>query len=70
MGDIADLLFTSFSLWMLPSMVLKKMVMGNFGGEKMMEPVVADSVDFMVERVYTYYYYSWMLKSMYKFILL
>lgn len=32
-------------------MVLKKMVMGNFGGEKMMESVVADSVDFMVERV-------------------
>ncbi|KAI9560687.1 hypothetical protein GHT06_011637 [Daphnia sinensis] len=38
-------------LWMLPSMVLKKMVMGNFGGEKMMESVVADSVDFMVERL-------------------
>jgi hypothetical protein len=32
-------------------MVLKKMVMGNFGSEKMMESVVADSVDFMVERV-------------------
>jgi hypothetical protein len=36
---------------MLPSMVLKKMVMGNFGSEKLMESVVADSVDFMVERV-------------------
>lgn len=36
---------------MLPSMVLKKMVMGNFGSEKMLDPAVADSVDFMVERV-------------------
>ena len=35
---------------MLPSMVLKKMVMGNFGSEQM-DPDVADSVDFMVEKV-------------------
>lgn len=39
------------SLWMLPSMVLKKMVMGNFNSEKLMDNAVADSVDFMVERV-------------------
>lgn len=25
--------------------------MGNFGNEKLMDPAVADSVDFMVERV-------------------
>ena len=31
-------------------MVLKKMVMGNFGSEQM-DPDVADSVDFMVEKV-------------------
>ena len=35
---------------MLPSMVLKKMVMGNFGSEKM-DVDVADAVDFMVEKV-------------------
>jgi len=37
-------------LWMLPSMVLKKMVMGNFGNEQM-DPDIADSVDFMVEKL-------------------
>lgn len=37
-------------LWMLPSMVLKKMVMGNFGSEKM-DVDVADAVDFMVEKL-------------------
>ena len=31
-------------------MVLKKMVMGNFGNEQM-DPDIADSVDFMVEKV-------------------
>jgi len=31
-------------------MVLKKMVMGNFGSEKM-DVDVADAVDFMVEKV-------------------
>ena len=40
----------TYSLWMLPSMVLKKMVMGNFGNEQM-DPDIADSVDFMVEKV-------------------
>jgi len=37
-------------LWMLPAIVLKKMVMGNFGSEKM-DPDVADAVDFMVEKL-------------------
>ena len=27
------------------------MVMGNFGQDKLMDPEIADSVDFMVERV-------------------
>ena len=35
---------------MLPSIVLKKMVMGNFSTDKM-DPDTADSVDFMVEKV-------------------
>jgi len=43
-------IYFNFSLWMLPSMVLKKMVMGNFGSEKM-DVDVADAVDFMVEKV-------------------
>ena len=43
--------FYNVSLWMLPSMVLKKMVMGNFNNEAM-DPDVADSIDFMVEKVF------------------
>lgn len=35
---------------MLPSMVLKKMVMGNFSTQYM-DSDVTDSVDFMVEKV-------------------
>jgi len=36
---------------MLPAMVLKKMVMTSFSHQKLMDPDVADSVDFMVEKV-------------------
>ncbi|XP_066996662.1 maspardin isoform X2 [Anabrus simplex] len=36
--------------WMLPSLVLKKMVMGNFASHKV-DPAIADSIDFMVERL-------------------
>nr|CAD7428393.1 unnamed protein product [Timema monikensis] len=36
--------------WMLPSLVLKKMVMGNFTSGKV-DPRIADSIDFMVERL-------------------
>lgn len=32
-------------------MVLKKMVMGNFGSNHKMDPDVADAIDFMVEKV-------------------
>lgn len=35
-------------------MVLKKMVMGNFGSEKM-DVDVADAVDFMVEKVRVFF---------------
>jgi len=42
---------TSASLfWMMPSLALKRMVMGNFSTEKM-DPYIVDSIDFMVERL-------------------
>ncbi|XP_063241417.1 maspardin-like isoform X2 [Bacillus rossius redtenbacheri] len=36
--------------WMLPSLILKKMVMGNFNTGKV-DTLIADSIDFMVERL-------------------
>ncbi|XP_049831501.1 maspardin-like [Schistocerca gregaria] len=36
--------------WMLPSLVLKKMVMGNFSTNKV-DSRIADAIDFMVERL-------------------
>lgn len=36
--------------WLLPSLVLKRMIMGNFGSEKVDSEMV-DAIDFMVERV-------------------
>ena len=36
--------------WMLPSLLLKKMIMGNFTTSKV-DAGIADSIDFMVERV-------------------
>ncbi|VVD04976.1 unnamed protein product [Leptidea sinapis] len=41
---------SSALFWLLPSLVLKRMLMGNFTAEKV-ERRIADSVDFMVERV-------------------
>lgn len=38
------------SFWILPSMVLKKMVMGNFATEKV-DGEIIEAIDFMVERV-------------------
>lgn len=45
------LVFSRF--WMLPSLLLKKMVMGNFTAEHA-DPRIIESVDFMVERVSIY----------------
>ena len=39
-----------FSFWMMPALVLKKMVMGNFE-RGLVDPDIADSIDFMVESV-------------------
>lgn len=36
--------------WLLPSLVLKRMLMGNFGSEKVDQDMV-DAIDFMVEKV-------------------
>lgn len=39
-----------FRFWILPSLVLKKMVMGNFESEKV-DGEIIEAIDFMVERV-------------------
>lgn len=39
-----------YSFWILPSLVLKKMVMGNFATEKV-DGEIIEAIDFMVERV-------------------
>ena len=36
--------------WLLPGFVLKKMIMDNFSSEEV-DPDIADSTDFLVERV-------------------
>mgnify|MGYP005984935619 FL=1 len=36
--------------WMLPGLVLKRMLMSNFGAEKV-DPEMVEAIDFMVERV-------------------
>lgn len=38
--------------WILPALVLKKMIMGNFGSSKV-DPDMVDAIDFMVERLET-----------------
>jgi len=38
------------TFWMMPSMILKKMVMGNYD-KKANDPDIADSMDFMVEKL-------------------
>lgn len=41
---------SSALFWLLPSLVLKRMLMGNFTTDKM-DKRMAESIDFMVERV-------------------
>ncbi|CAH1112600.1 unnamed protein product [Psylliodes chrysocephalus] len=36
--------------WILPALVLKKMIMGNFGSSKV-DPEMVEAIDFMVERL-------------------
>ncbi|XP_022915023.1 maspardin-like [Onthophagus taurus] len=36
--------------WIMPALVLKRMVMGNFSAEKV-DPEIVDAIDFMVERL-------------------
>lgn len=36
--------------WILPALVLKRMIMGNFCSEKV-DPEMVEAIDFMVERV-------------------
>lgn len=36
--------------WIMPALVLKRMVMGNFSTDKV-DPGIVDAIDFMVERV-------------------
>ncbi|CAG9820986.1 unnamed protein product [Phaedon cochleariae] len=36
--------------WILPALVLKRMIMGNFGSEKV-DPEMVEAIDFMVERL-------------------
>ncbi|XP_054714491.1 maspardin-like [Uloborus diversus] len=43
---------TAVLFWMFPAVVLKRMVMGNFA-KGFVEPCIADSIDFMVERLDT-----------------
>ncbi|CAG9830101.1 unnamed protein product [Diabrotica balteata] len=38
--------------WILPALVLKKMIMGNFGSSKV-DPEMVEAIDFMVERLET-----------------
>lgn len=40
----------NLSFWLLPSLVLKRMVMGNFPNQ-IVDAKIADSIDFMVDRV-------------------
>lgn len=42
--------------WILPALVLKRLVMGNFCTEKV-DPEIVDSIDFMVERVREFYFH-------------
>lgn len=46
----AYIFFYIRSFWILPSLMLKKMVMGNFMTRKVDEEII-DSIDFMVDRV-------------------
>lgn len=43
--------FCTYRYWLLPGFVLKKMIMDNFTSEEV-DPDIADSTDFLVERVF------------------
>lgn len=51
---MSDLIFSDsgicYSFWMMPSLFLKKMVMGNFD-RGLVDSEIADSIDFLVEKV-------------------
>ena len=47
-GNILHFLLNSF--WAMPAFLLKKMIMNNFTAQEVDEDI-ADSIDFMVERV-------------------
>ncbi|XP_033111779.1 maspardin-like [Anneissia japonica] len=42
---------SSTTYWVLPGFLLKKMVMGNFASARLLDYEIANSVDFMVERL-------------------
>ncbi len=48
MEDITEVNFQRY--WLLPGFVLKKMIMDNFSSEEV-DPDIADSIDFLVEKV-------------------
>lgn len=50
---IAKFSYSIYSFWILPSLVLKKMVMGNFTTEKV-DGEIVEAIDFMVERVWIF----------------
>ena len=39
-----------YSFWLMPSFMLKKIVLGNFSSGPV-DPMMADAIDFMVDRV-------------------
>ena len=45
------------SYWLLPGFVLKRMIMDNFTADEV-DPDIADSIDFMVERVSHHFFVS------------
>lgn len=46
--------YSSALFWILPSLVLKRMVMGNFNNDKV-DLRIIESIDFMVEKVSEYF---------------
>lgn len=48
---------SSALFWLLPSLVLKRMLMGNFTSDKV-DRRIAESIDFMVERVRIYFLFN------------
>ena len=48
--DQVFFLFLLYSFWLMPSFMLKKIVIGNFSSGPV-DPMMADAIDFMVDRV-------------------